>query len=119
MSSWGRETVVPLPVLLALRPQIAIDASEGVHELWLRPPARADLGFPRSPELVTWRNFFLGLDRTLRALGRSPWKPWRRRALRRAERWILDHQDANGGWGGIQPPMVNCVLALRALGYSS
>lgn len=117
LSSWARETVVPLTVLMAMRPAIRVEPSEGVDELWLRPPTRADLRFPRSAELLTWRNAFLALDHTLKLLGRSPWKPLRRRALRRAEQWILAHQDVNGGWGGIQPPMVNCVMALRALGY--
>jgi squalene-hopene/tetraprenyl-beta-curcumene cyclase len=37
--------------------------------------------------------------------------------MKRAEEWILARQDANGGWGGIQPPMINCVMALKALGY--
>lgn len=118
MSSWARETVVPLTVLMAMRPHIAIDPAEGVTELWVHPPTPAGLSFARSPELFTWRNAFLALDRALKILGRSPWKPWRQRALARAEQWILSHQDANGGWGGIQPPMVNCVMALRALGYS-
>jgi squalene-hopene/tetraprenyl-beta-curcumene cyclase len=117
MSSWARETVVPLTVLMAKRPWIAIDHSEGVDELWLRPPTSGDLAFARSPELLTWRNAFLALDATLKTLGTSPWKPLRARALLRAEEWILAHQDVNGGWGGIQPPMVNCVMALRALGY--
>ena len=53
----------------------------------------------------------------LKLVGRSPWKPLRARALDRAERWILSHQDANGGWGGIQPAMINSVMALRMLGY--
>src|SRR5262249_34208200 len=58
-------------------------------------------------------------DRALNFLGRSPWKPLRARALKRAEEWIRVRQDVNGGWGGIQPPMLNCVMALRALGYSA
>jgi squalene-hopene/tetraprenyl-beta-curcumene cyclase len=118
MSSWARETVVPLTVLMAQRPHVRIAADLGVGELWLVPPPAADLSFSRSPELLSWRNAFLLLDATLKLLGRSPWKPLRRRALQRAEEWILARQDVNGGWGGIQPPMVNCVMALRALGYA-
>jgi squalene cyclase len=38
--------------------------------------------------------------------------------MARAEKWILDRQDRNGGWGGIQPPMLNCVMALRTIGYA-
>ncbi|MBX3026939.1 squalene--hopene cyclase [bacterium] len=118
LSSWARETVVPLTILMAKRPRIAIAPEEEIAELWLEPPTAAALAYPRSRQWLSWRNAFLALDRTLKVLGRSPWKPLRRRALARAERWILDRQDVNGGWGGIQPPMVNCVMALRALGYA-
>ena len=117
LSSWARETVVPLTVLMAKRPQVAVEAHERLDELWLQPPTAADLAYPRSRDWLTWRNGFLALDATLKLAGRSPWKPLRKRALARAERWILERQDVNGGWGGIQPPMINCVMALRALGY--
>jgi len=117
MSSWARETVVPLTVLLAKQPRIAIPAECGVEELWLAPPTRESIGFPPSREWFSVRNGFLALDWVLQRLGRSPWKPWRARAMRRAAEWILARQDRNGGWGGIQPPMLNCVMALRALGY--
>lgn len=116
MSSWARETVVPLTLLMAQRPQIALERRHGVEELWLGPPRRHHLGYPRSAELLSWRNFFLTLDATLKLVGRSPWKPLRGRAIERARRWILERQDRNGGWGGIQPPMLNCVMALHALG---
>jgi squalene-hopene/tetraprenyl-beta-curcumene cyclase len=117
MSSWARETVVPLTILMAKQPHIQIAPHESVHELWRDAPSRERLAFARSPELFTWRNGFLVLDAALKLLGRSPWKPLRRRALHRAEQWVLTHQDVNGGWGGIQPPMINCVMSLRALGY--
>jgi squalene-hopene/tetraprenyl-beta-curcumene cyclase len=117
MSSWARETVVPLTVLLARQPRIGIPPECGVEELWLAPPTPRSVGFARSPAWLSVRNAFLAVDWVLQRLGRSPWKPWRRRALRRAEEWIRARQDRNGGWGGIQPPMLNCVMALRALGY--
>ena len=47
-----------------------------------------------------------------RATGRSPgtrrsaFKPGRERALALAERWIIDRQELDGSWGGIQPPWV-------------
>jgi squalene-hopene/tetraprenyl-beta-curcumene cyclase len=119
LSSWARETVVPMTVLMARRPRVPVEPGCELGELWLAPPLPAALRFRRSPELVSWRNFFLALDRTLKLLGGSPWKPFRARALRRAEAWILARQGPDGGWGGIQPPMVNCVMALRALGYAA
>jgi squalene-hopene/tetraprenyl-beta-curcumene cyclase len=37
--------------------------------------------------------------------------------MRRAGEWILARQEADGGWGGIQPPWVYSVMALVLLGY--
>ena len=36
---------------------------------------------------------------------------------RRAERWIVARQEADGSWGGIQPPWVYSMIALRLQGY--
>jgi len=117
MSSWARGTVVPLTILMAQRPAIWIEPDRGVPELFLKPPSPADYAFPADPNLLSWRNFFLGLDKVLKVIGRSPIKPLRRRALAAAADWIIAHQDVNGGWGGIQPAMLNSVMALHALGY--
>lgn len=117
MSSWARGTVVPLSVILAHEPNVPIEASLGVEELWARPPAPEDLAFSCDDDRFGWGGFFLLLDRVLKGLRRLPWRPLRRRALQRAEQWVLAHQDVNGGWGGIQPAMVNSVMALHVLGY--
>ncbi|MGH7962462.1 MAG: squalene--hopene cyclase, partial [Candidatus Binatia bacterium] len=119
MSSWARGTVVPMTIIQAHDPHIAIPDAGGVSELWKEPPAQADLNFPRSSQaVISWENFFIAADKALKVLGKSPVKPLRKRALRKAERWVLDHQDVNGGWGGIQPAMLNSVMALHCLGYA-
>jgi squalene-hopene/tetraprenyl-beta-curcumene cyclase len=64
------------------------------------------------------------IDVDLRAIGARPGKtraPRRPNALRRkaqvrAERWIRERQEADGSWGGIQPPWVWGIIALSALG---
>ncbi len=118
LSSWARETVVPLTILMAQRPTIPLSPEFGLGDLWLEPPSPQSIGFARSSQLLSWRNFFLAVDKALKFLGHHvPWTPLRARALRRAEQWILERQDRNGGWGGIQPPMLNCVMALKTLGY--
>jgi squalene-hopene/tetraprenyl-beta-curcumene cyclase len=67
--------------------------------------------------LVSWRNFFLVLDRVFKLHERLPWKPLRRSALRRAKQWLLEHLERSEGLGAIYPAMVNSIFALRALGY--
>src|SRR5205823_3276129 len=43
--------------------------------------------------------------------------PIRRVAFATAERWVRDRQEADGSWGGIQPPWVWSIIMLAALGY--
>lgn len=115
MSSWARSTVVPLLILLQHRPSYEVPPGQGIEELWVEPPMPADVRFEADSQPFTWRNAFLAADRVLRLLDRVP--AWmRRRSLDRALHWILQRQDRNGGWAGIQPAMVNSVLALRAMG---
>ena len=38
--------------------------------------------------------------------------------MQRAERWIIQRQEADGSWGGIQPPWVYSILALHLRGYA-
>src|SRR3989442_39171 len=74
----------------------------------------------------TWSIWFEGPAEAHRpAIGarpgkrRPPGRPnrLRRRAVTVAERWIRERQEADGSWGGIQPPWVWGIIALAALGY--
>lgn len=115
MSSWARSTVVPLLILLQHRPSYTVPPGQGIEELWVAPPMPSEVQFPPDRRPFTIRNAFLVADRFLRLADRLPVR-LRRRGLERALHWILERQDRNGGWAGIQPAMVNSVLALRAMG---
>jgi squalene-hopene/tetraprenyl-beta-curcumene cyclase len=115
MSSWARSTVVPLLVLLQKRPSARLEPRETIGELFLRPPTRRDMAFSGDPELLSLKNLFIVADVVFRLADRLP-KRLRRRSLERASHWIVQRQDRNGGFGGIQPAMLNSVLALHALG---
>lgn len=41
----------------------------------------------------------------------------RKAAMNSAARWIIERQENDGCWGGIQPPAVYSVIALHLLGY--
>ncbi len=89
-------------------------ASAGVRAgraaLGAEPPAA------RAPG--SWHGRLLAeLDRVLRAYERRPIGALRRLALGRAERWIVRRQEADGSWGGIQPPWVYSLMALHLGGY--
>ena len=119
LASWTRATLVPFALLMVHRPEVRVPPEADVRELWLREPTPEDLSFSRSPSLVSWRNVFLALDRAIALLGRVRWKPLRRRAVARAIEWVLRHEDATGQWAGIQPAIVQSVLALHAIGFAS
>ncbi|MGC9220687.1 MAG: squalene--hopene cyclase [Solirubrobacteraceae bacterium] len=108
---WARQTVVALSVVLAIRPvrplPFTMPELDG-PEPWAAPSASTLRG----------RTFVL-LDRFLHLYERAPIRSLRRRALAHAERWILDRQEADGGWGGIQPPWVYSLIALNLLGYKT
>ncbi|MFA1551468.1 squalene--hopene cyclase [Actinomadura chokoriensis] len=104
---WARQTIVPLTILGSLRPvrDLPVDLAElrgGV------PPARDAKG---------WGRAFNALDRVLHVYEKRPVRPLRAAALRRAADWIIARQEADGCWGGIQPPWVYSLMALNALGY--
>jgi squalene-hopene/tetraprenyl-beta-curcumene cyclase len=103
---WARQTIVPLTVVAARRPVRPLPF--GIGELSV--PGRS----PASKGSRFWRLF----DRTLHRYERHPVGPLRRLAVRRAVRWVLDRQEADGSWGGIQPPWVYSLLALVLTGHA-
>jgi len=105
---WARQTIVALSIVTALQPSgsVRFDIDE-LRTGSEKPLAANDL----------WGRMFVVLDRALHVYSRRPVGPARRRALRMAERWVVDRQEKDGGWGGIQPPWVWSIVALRALGY--
>jgi len=109
-SSWARGTIVPLLILMNERPVRPVPGSARLDEL-RGPEAGA-----KPPRDVLDR-LFLALDAAVRGYERLPWHPLRERARKAAERWILSHQEADGSWGGIQPPWVYSLMALHALGH--
>jgi squalene-hopene/tetraprenyl-beta-curcumene cyclase len=102
---WARQTIVALSLVKACRPTrpLPFDLRE-LHGDGGAGPA------PRNRWLVM-------LDRVLRAYERHPIAPLRRLAALRAERWIVRRQEADGSWGGIQPPWVYSLMALHLRGY--
>ncbi len=114
-ASWARGTIVPLSVVRAVRPVYPLPDWARVDELFRQGRSQADHSLPG--KRGAWAAVFRLADRALRVGERLPWKPLRRVALRRAEAWIVDRQEADGCWGGIQPPWVYSLIALHALGH--
>jgi squalene-hopene/tetraprenyl-beta-curcumene cyclase len=96
---WARQTVVALQVVTALRPTTRVDFEIPELLTQAEPPQH-------------W------LDRSLHLYQRRPIPLLHQKALDTAERWIVERQESDGSWGGIQPPWVWSMIALHARGYS-
>jgi squalene-hopene/tetraprenyl-beta-curcumene cyclase len=117
ISYWSRTVLVPLLTIFAHRPVRPVPRFARLDELYLVSREQATYSLPRDPEIFTWRNFFLVVDRCLRFYDRFVPRPFRRRALQAAERWMLERMQGAGGLGAIFPAMSNSVIALLCLGY--
>jgi squalene-hopene/tetraprenyl-beta-curcumene cyclase len=117
LSSWARGTLFALMVMQAQKPTLTLDWRQGVLELYVQPPHFTKFKMLRGARLLSLRNGLLLTDKLLRYYDRNHWRNLRARALRYAEQWLLEHQDANGSWGGIQPCYLLTPMALKALGY--
>ncbi len=117
LGSWARGTAFGLMVLQAMRPVRQVDYRSGVLELYIQPPHFTKFRQPPGKRLLSLRNALNLADKALRIYDRHHLRALRARALRYAENWILEHQEANGSWGGIEPCYLLSAMALRALGY--
>jgi len=118
-SSWSRATIIPLSIVMAIRPVRKLPPWTRVQELYVRPPRPTDYTFTKEEGILTWKNIFIGVDHLLKIYERSPIRPFKNKATALAEKWVLDHQEPTGDWGGIQPAMLNSILALHCLGYAN
>ena len=116
ISYWSRTVVVPLLVLMDRRPVFTLPREYALDELWAHDRHFDDSTYARRG-LVSWKNFFIGVDGFLKAWeGYGP-RPWRARAVKAAHDWLVPRTSVPGGLGGIFPAMANAVLALGILGY--
>ncbi|MEV7864381.1 squalene--hopene cyclase [Streptomyces hirsutus] len=110
---WARQTIVPLTIVSAQRP--VRPAPFPLDELHTDPARPNPPG--RMAPAISWDGAFQRLDKGLHALRRAVPRRLRRAAMNTAARWIIERQENDGCWGGIQPPAVYSVIALHLLGY--
>ena len=118
-ASWARATIVPMIILLDRKLVREIPARAHIDDLYPLPRSETNYTIGRPKILVGWQALFYAGDGLLRRLDKLPWKPTRGQATKRPEQWVLEHQEADGNWGGIQPPWVYSLMALSWLGYPS
>ncbi|MFA3839615.1 squalene--hopene cyclase [Streptomyces aureus] len=110
---WARQTIVPLTVVSAKRPvRPAPFPLDELHTDAHNPnPAK-----PLAP-VASWDGAFERLDKAMHLYRKVAPRRLRKAAMNSAARWIIERQENDGCWGGIQPPAVYSVIALHLLGY--
>ena len=115
----GRTVIVPLLVLLALKPQAK--NREGRADRRAVPRAAGPGSASRQARRIrtwSWFAFFRGVDIVLRAI--EPLFPnaaARQRAIETAVAFVTERLNGEDGLGAIFPAMVNSVMMFDVLGY--
>jgi squalene-hopene/tetraprenyl-beta-curcumene cyclase len=116
LSSWARSTIVPLSVVLEMKPVRTVPEFPVVRELYASQDKKSSPTAKRFA-IFSWKRFFMVLDGILKKTENSSVRIFRNKAMDHTEKWIRERQEPTGDWGGIQPAMVNSVLALAARGH--
>jgi squalene-hopene/tetraprenyl-beta-curcumene cyclase len=114
LSSWARESTVPLFIVMDKKPVFKVSPAISLDELYIEGRDRAAFELPRTGD---WTDVFISLDGAFKLAEQFNAVPFREEGLKAAERWILERQEPTGDWGGIIPPMLNALLMMRTLNY--
>jgi squalene-hopene/tetraprenyl-beta-curcumene cyclase len=117
ISYWSRTVIVPLLVLMALKPRARNPKNIRIDELFLDPPATLGPS-PKAPQqnaALFW--FFRVADELLR--WGEPMFPKKKHklAIESAVAWVEERLNGEDGLGAIYPAMANSVMMYDALGY--
>ena len=117
VSYWSRTVMVPLLILMALKPRARNPRGIGIAELFGTPPEQERL-YLVNPTGKVLGDLFLALDGVLRRVEPYFPKGTRRRAIAAAIAFVTKRLNGDDGVGGIFPAMANTVMAFDALGYA-
>ena len=113
VSYWSRTVIVPLLILMALKPKARNPKGIRVDELFLKHPDEED--YDMNPTGTVLGSVFAGGDRVLRLLEPFMPKTPRKRAIDAAFGFMRERLNGEDGLGGIYPAMANAAMAFDAL----
>ncbi|MDZ4816581.1 MAG: squalene--hopene cyclase [Verrucomicrobiota bacterium] len=117
MSSWSRGLVVPLSIINHYKPVKVLPPHLHLHELYPVGMEESDLSLRKDANFFSLRNGFLAVDRLLKLIEKSPWKPFRKRALKECFDWMMERTAHADGLAAIFPSIMYTMFTLRVMGY--
>ncbi|MCX7377523.1 MAG: squalene--hopene cyclase [Alphaproteobacteria bacterium] len=118
VSYWSRTVIVPLLVLMALRPRARNPRGVHVPELFRTKPAQVK-DWIRGPFRSGWGHVFKHLDRVLQVATPLFPRATHQRAIRKAVEFVVPRLNGEDGLGGIYPAMANAMMMFDTLGYAA
>lgn len=118
-AAWARATILPLCVVTSQKPIMRLAEERRLNELF--PEGRSaqvyKAGMKRG-RLFSFKSFFNLTDKVIH-LHNDKFRNARfhKKAKEAAMKWILEHQDDDGFWGGIQPPWIYGIIAMKLEGF--
>src|SRR5262249_6857168 len=116
ISYWARTVLVPLLVLLAMKPLAPNPQRGALTPLFVTPPENVRRWPKGSHQRWPWAQFFGLVDAVLRRV--EPYFPGRsrKRAIAAAVAFVNERLNGDDGLGAIFPAMANTVMMFDALG---
>ncbi len=110
MSSWSRAILAPLSILSAKKALRAVPRGFHIEEIFSGVE-------PELAERLSWKQFFLLVDKGLKLWEASGIRTDRRKAIDAAAEWMFARLKESDGLGAIYPAMMNSIMALTELGF--
>jgi squalene-hopene/tetraprenyl-beta-curcumene cyclase len=117
MSYWARTVIVPLLVLMALKPRARNPRGIGVSELY-NPGAKVKRASQAADKKLAWIVGFNALDVFLKGFDPLWPKKLRQGCIQRCVDFVVERLNGVDGLGAIYPAMANSVMMFDALGYA-
>ena len=116
VSYWSRTVIVPLLILMALKPLARNPRRVSIPELFITPPEQETRYFV-NPTGKKLGDVLLAVDRLLRRIEPFFPKRPRQRAIQAAVDFVTKRLNGEDGLGAIFPAMANTVMVFDRLGY--
>jgi squalene-hopene/tetraprenyl-beta-curcumene cyclase len=114
MSSWTRAIVIPLAITQSLNTGRPAPAGFDLQEIFAPGVSTA---FAPAESFFSWKSLFHKVDGVFKLWERFGSEQLRRKAIKKAEEWMLERFAHSEGLAAIYPPMMYSIMALDVLGY--
>jgi squalene-hopene/tetraprenyl-beta-curcumene cyclase len=118
VSYWSRTVIVPLLVLMTIKPLAKNPRNVSINELFVTPPDRVKDWHSNNTQSV-WNQAFRLIDEILRFFEPLMPRRFRQKAIDKCIAWIKERLNGENGLGAIYPAMANVVMMYHCLGMET